>query len=308
VEESNETNNCEVNIVECPGVPDLVINKSVTFVDGMFIVNYTVTNIGCGLAGNSTTCKLVDGELMESQPCPALKSGESYSSSFDPEECPCGETLNVTVCADNDDVVEESNETNNCEVNIVECPSAPSIDVEKTVWNQVTEEWVDELTTLLGETVTFNSTIHNDGECCNLTNLTITDTLSDSFEYVGHYPNITAEVIKNPDGSTTLIWEIPGPLVPCESLTFLINATLIKTGVDTNVQNATAWCGETMVADEDTATVHSVIPEGGIGVSVTPRFNTVNSSVNLSIKIVNTENFDDVFVVSLTNETLPPDW
>jgi hypothetical protein len=52
----------------------------------------------------------------------------------------------------------------------------------------------------------------------------------------------------------------------------------------------------------------SIIPEGGIGVAVTPRFNTVNSSVNLSIKIVNTENFDDVFLVSLTNESIPNDW
>jgi hypothetical protein len=30
--------------------------------------------------------------------------------------------------------------------------------------------------------------------------------------------------------------------------------------------------------------------------------------VNLSIKIVNTENFDDVFLVSLTNDSLPPAW
>ena len=51
-----------------------------------------------------------------------------------------------------------------------------------------------------------------------------------------------------------------------------------------------------------------IIPKGGIGVAVTPRFNTVNNSVNLSIKIVNTENFDDVFLVSLTNESIPNDW
>ena len=297
--------------VVVPGVPDLVVKKKVKFnEDGMFVVSYTVTNIGCGPAGESTICNYVDGEIMEKQPCPKLGYGETYSGRFEPEECPCGETLNVTVCADCGDDVEESNETNNCEVNFVECPCAPSIDVKKTVWNQVTEEWVDKLTAPLGETVTFNSTIHNDGECCNLTNLTITDTLSDSFEYVGHYPNITAEIIKNPDGSTTLIWEIPGPLAPCESLTFLINATLIKTGVDTNVQKATAWCGETMVADEDTASVHSVRPEGGISVSVIPRVNRVNagSSVNFSIKIKNNENFGDVFLVNLTNESLPSAW
>lgn len=192
----------------------------------------------------------------------------------------------------------------------VNVPGVPSVDVEKTVWDQVNETWVKEITAPLGETVTFNSTVHNDGECCNLTKLTVTDTLSDSFKYVGHYPNITAEIIKNPDGSTTLIWEIPGPLAPCESLTFLINATLIKTGVDTNVQNATAWCGEIMVSDKDTATVHSVRPEGGLGVAVIPRLSPVSAggSVNLSIKIVSTENFDDVFLVNLTNESLPDGW
>jgi subtilase family serine protease len=103
--------------------PDLVVDKSVEFnEDGKFVVSYTVTNIGDGPAGESTTCKYVDGELQETQTCPALAPDASHSDAFEPEECPCGETLNVTVCADNDDVVDESNETNNCEVNIVECP------------------------------------------------------------------------------------------------------------------------------------------------------------------------------------------
>ncbi|MCK4734531.1 MAG: hypothetical protein KAT65_18895 [Methanophagales archaeon] len=62
---------------------------------------------------------------------PALGSGESNSSSFDPELCPCGETLNVTICADCEHEVTESNETNNCEVNIVKCPDP---------WREINEE------------------------------------------------------------------------------------------------------------------------------------------------------------------------
>ncbi|HJH27880.1 MAG TPA: hypothetical protein C5S37_14220, partial [Methanophagales archaeon] len=128
VEECNETNNCLENELVCPGIPDLVVEKSVTFdEDGNFIVSYTVTNQGCGPAGESTTCKFVDGELKESQTCPALGSGESYSGTFEPEPCPCNETLNVTVCADNENVVAESDETNNCEVNFVECPPCAAI-------------------------------------------------------------------------------------------------------------------------------------------------------------------------------------
>ncbi|RLJ00153.1 MAG: hypothetical protein DRP08_06690, partial [Candidatus Aenigmatarchaeota archaeon] len=183
----------------------------------------------------------------------------------------------------------------------------PSIDVEKTVWDQVNETWAEQITAPLGHTVTFNSTIHNDGECCNLTHITVSDTLSESLKFVNATPE-PDEKIKNPNGTTTLIWKIPGPLAPCNSMTFLINATLIKTGVDTNVQNATAWCDRIMVTDEDTVTVNSVRPEGGVAVAIRPKVTemTNGSTVNLSIYIVSTENFNDVFHVFLTNESIPP--
>jgi subtilase family serine protease len=116
-------------------VPDLVVEKGVEIgPDGKFIVSYTVTNIGDGPAGESTTCKYVDGELQESQTCLALAPDESYSYAFEPEKCPCGAILNVTVCADNDNNVEESDETNNCEVNFVDCPPCkPDLVVGKGV-------------------------------------------------------------------------------------------------------------------------------------------------------------------------------
>jgi parallel beta-helix repeat protein len=122
---ASDTNTTTATIAEVPKKPDLIIEKSVTFEDGNFTVSYTVTNIGEGPAGESTTCKYVDGELAESQTCPALGPGENHSGAFDPEEYPCGETINVTVCADNDAAVEEIDEENNCEVNIVECPPCP---------------------------------------------------------------------------------------------------------------------------------------------------------------------------------------
>jgi hypothetical protein len=126
-----DTDNCRAIEVGTPAEPDLIVEKSVEFEDGKFVVSYTVTNIGDDDAGESTMCKYVDGELQETKDCPALAPGESHSGTFDPEPCPCGETLNVTVCADNDDVVAESDETNNCVVNIVECPAIPvDIDVK----------------------------------------------------------------------------------------------------------------------------------------------------------------------------------
>ena len=121
VGESDETNNCETNIIGCPPcLPDLVVSKSVTLDDGNFTVSYTVTNQGNAMAGASTTCKYVDDELTESQPCQALAPGASYSSAFDPEPCPlCVETFEVKVCADHHEAVTESNETNNCDVSYV---------------------------------------------------------------------------------------------------------------------------------------------------------------------------------------------
>ena len=94
--------------------PDLVVNKSVTIEDGTFTVNYTVTNIGDGPAGASNTTIYIDSVNVLEDPVPALASGDSFTNTVGPFECPCGTTLNVTVCADNGNVVEESDETNNC--------------------------------------------------------------------------------------------------------------------------------------------------------------------------------------------------
>jgi len=51
----------------------------------------------------------------------------------------------------------------------------------------------------------------------------------------------------------------------------------------------------------------TVRPEGGIGVAVLPRLSNVNAgdNVSLAIKIVSTENFDDVFHVYLTTDGIP---
>jgi uncharacterized repeat protein (TIGR01451 family) len=113
--------------------PDLVVSKSVAFDEyGNFTVSYNVTNQGTAPAGESTTAKYVDGSLEESQVCPALEPGESHSGEFCPEPlpspCPCGGSFNVTVCADADRAVEESDEDNNCEMNVVECPCPKIVD------------------------------------------------------------------------------------------------------------------------------------------------------------------------------------
>jgi hypothetical protein len=133
----------------------------------------------------------------------------------------------------------------------------PGIEVTKTVWNGTA--WVEMIDANISDIVNFNSTIHNNGTRCDLLNIVVMDTMSDSLEYVGVQGATPEpdEVIENPDGTTTLKWFIPGPLVPCNSLTFLIDANVTKCGLDWNKQNATAetTCGEP-VYDEDYAYVN----------------------------------------------------
>jgi subtilase family serine protease len=127
VDESKEDNNCRINEFTCPGKPDLVVIKKWEEHEyiccGLWnvIVHFVVENIGGGDAGPSIACKKIDGVLMDTDDVPALAAGKSYASAFDPEPCPPGTTINFTVCADNFDDVDESNETNNCMTNNCTC-------------------------------------------------------------------------------------------------------------------------------------------------------------------------------------------
>jgi subtilase family serine protease len=104
-------------------MPDLVITeKSETLDGGNFTVTYTVTNNGDADAGESNTTIYIDNDNVLEDPVPKLNESESYTHTVGPFECPCGETLNVTVCADNGNVVDESIENNNCMENELTCP------------------------------------------------------------------------------------------------------------------------------------------------------------------------------------------
>ena len=270
VTESDETNNNRTETFICPagpqpGGPDLVVEKTVNVVGNTFVVDYTVTNIGNGVARASRTTKYVNGVSVETQPCPRLGTSASFSSTFGPEPCPCGQTLNVTICADNYNVVNESDETNNCEINEVICPLAvPEIEVIKTVWDGTA--WVDEISAPLGTVVRFNSTIHNSGFCCNLTNIQVRDVLDPCLAYVGVQgatPVPDEEVIL-PDGSTELRWFLPGlVLEQGQSEIFLIAARVraipgCDMNINTQYASARAECTGESVEDEDSAIVNVV--------------------------------------------------
>jgi parallel beta-helix repeat protein len=122
---------------EVPTMPDLnITEKSEEWVNNIYFnVNYTVKNIGNATAGASNTTIYINGTPHE-DPVPALDVSESYTSTVGPFECPCDTTgVNVTVCADNGNVVEESDDTNNCMKNWVTCNSCVTpIHVNTTGW------------------------------------------------------------------------------------------------------------------------------------------------------------------------------
>ena len=134
-------------------MPDLVVAKSIEFSGGNFTVSYNVSNNGTATANASTTCKYLNGVLMETRPCQPLAPGESHSGTFDPEPC-LNMTFNVTVCADNYFNVTESNEVNNCELNIVDC-GEPDISVSPADFD---------VTLPADTTKDYKLTISNDGD------------------------------------------------------------------------------------------------------------------------------------------------
>jgi hypothetical protein len=113
--------------INVPAKPDLVITKNATYSDGNLTVNYTVSNCGpcaCTDANESWVGIYINETLNKTVSVPSLPKCNSSTNEVVIEgvECPCGTTLNVTVCADYNNSVVECNETNNCEVNEVECP------------------------------------------------------------------------------------------------------------------------------------------------------------------------------------------
>ena len=111
-----------------PEKPDLAITaKSETLTGSTFKVTYTVKNTGGGDAGASTTGIYAGSTQIATDSVGALAAGASHTSTvtIGSFNCPCGTTVAIKVCADNEDVVDESDETNNCRENTFNCPSCP---------------------------------------------------------------------------------------------------------------------------------------------------------------------------------------
>jgi parallel beta-helix repeat protein len=158
VEESNEDNNCKQNTFEHPGVPDLVITRkyeewvvSAEPPCKEYNITYTVKNLGTGDADASTTSIIIDGAEVATDPVSALTEGETHTSSFGPFTV-TGDSDTIKVCADENNMVDESNEDNNCLENVFEYTAIGCLAEDGTLFR-------------CGNTVTKNCTFNGDMAC-----------------------------------------------------------------------------------------------------------------------------------------------
>ena len=123
--------------------PDLQVTATWTCWHDNCTICYNVINIGNGTsaAGHNTTL-FVDGfEVAQGRVNSALKPNGSYTGCFNYTWTYTPPDDNITVCADNNNIVAESNETNNCFTNMWKCGDV-NMDGEVTigdvgkVWNR----------------------------------------------------------------------------------------------------------------------------------------------------------------------------
>ena len=126
---------------------------------------------------------------------------------------------------------------------------------KKMIWDPGSETWKESIYANIYDIVAFRCVIHNGG-ICNLTNITVTDTLPDNLEYANNSTYPESSVTKNEDGTTTIKWLFEDiVLMPWENITIKFDAHVIKCGIDINVVNITGICNNITVSDEDNASV-----------------------------------------------------
>ena len=142
------------------------------------------------------------------------------------------------------------------------------IDVFKTVWDPVINDWVDYLVTDIYTTVTFNISIHNNGTD-DIVDVWVYDYLPDSLEYIPGTSKVNG-VPREPDVILPgyLEWELGYNISPCEWIYIEFDCLVVACGAnDTNIGAADGFCivDNEYLYEEDDATVFG-LPIIGIDV------------------------------------------
>ncbi len=134
----------------------------------------------------------------------------------------------------------------------------PSIDVEKKVWDEANQDWVDSTDIDSCTNAEFLITVHNDGTCCDLSEILVSDCVDSSLDY--QYASPPPNLVEPYPGGVCLEWYSLGPIPPCSTIRITVTAHAVGPvcHVDTNYVGATGFCESTgqYVNDEDMAWVH----------------------------------------------------
>jgi hypothetical protein len=165
-------------------------------------------------------------------------------------------------------------------------PCYPGIDVEKQVQNPDTGAWVDAdtpsdaLDLEICTDADFKITIHNNGECCDLTNIIVKDKMHDSLEYKYADPEPDNYYYEPPYHH--MEWTFPGPLQPCNTIEIDITAHVEGPDCTTDYNyvlvTAESGCTPPIVSDDDYAYVHAYEKSRTVN---TPLLNWLQSYLNM---------------------------
>jgi hypothetical protein len=152
----------------------------------------------------------------------------------------------------------------------------PSIDVEKKVWDEELQEWVDSTDVDVCNNVDFLITILNDGTC-DLTEIFAEDFMDSSLEYVDAAP--PPDIINPVPGGTYLEWNFPGPFTPGSTIDITVTAHVVGPvcHLDSNYVfvHAAYEPQAVEVYDEDVAYVHATQPDLDFGDAPDPIYPTL---------------------------------
>jgi uncharacterized repeat protein (TIGR01451 family) len=145
----------------------------------------------------------------------------------------------------------------------------PSIDVEKYVWDPSTSSWVQPgpdypLDVDHCTIIEFMIIVHNDGVCCDLTDIWVYDFMEDSLELVDY--TLVPDDIYYVPGGTEIGWNFPGPLEPCNTIEIHLWAHVVgePCSIDMNYVYAEGYCQimDEWPSDEDEVYIHvKCVPE-----------------------------------------------
>jgi PKD repeat protein len=153
------------------------------------------------------------------------------------------------------------------------CPCEPGIDVDKWVWDDLFDKWVDNIYGVPGQPVRFRLELENDGECRDIIDVMAIDFLPGCLDYEANtdlylngrrHSSGSPDQIRGSGGGLELTWDLSdlGPLSPGDSIAIEYDAVVVEPGINLNLFYSEAHCAyeySNIVSDEDTAAV-TVMP------------------------------------------------